>query len=74
MPDVRQYIPPWKRIEEPPVATQEKPVGLFYIGLSHPGGTYSQKHVFQGDREQNKRQAAVAALGWLRDYLVSLNR
>ena len=61
-------------IAGPSGATQEKPVGLFYIGLSHPGGTYSQKHVFQGDREQNKRQAAVAALGWLRDYLVSLNR
>jgi PncC family amidohydrolase len=61
-------------IAGPTGATQEKPVGLFYIGLSHPGGTYSQKHVFQGDREQNKRQAAVAALGWLKDYLMSLSR
>ncbi len=50
----------------------EKPVGLFYIGLSHWSGTYSQKHNFQGGREQNKRSAARAALRWLREYLMSL--
>src|SRR3990170_8721469 len=38
-------------------ATQGKPVGLFYIGLAHQGGTYSQKHNFHSDREQNKRSA-----------------
>ena len=59
-------------IAGPDGATQGKPVGLFYIGLSHQGGTYSQKHVFKGDREQNKRQAAQAALVWVRDYLLSL--
>ena len=53
-------------------ATQEKPVGLFYIGLSHGAGTYSRKHNFQGDREQNKRSAAEVALGWLKEYLLSL--
>jgi nicotinamide-nucleotide amidase len=60
-------------IAGPEGATLEKPVGLFYIGLSYRGGTYSQKHVFQGNREQNKRQAAGAALDWLREYLMSLN-
>ncbi len=52
--------------------TPEKPVGLFYIGLSHRGGTYSRKHNFDGNREQNKHLAAEAALRWLEAYLISL--
>ena len=59
-------------IAGPGGATPGKPVGLFYIGLSHQAGTYSQKHHFHGDREQNKRSAAEAALAWLREYLISL--
>jgi PncC family amidohydrolase len=59
-------------IAGPGGATPGKPVGLFYIGLSHQAGTYSQKHDFQGDREQNKRRAAEVALGWLKEYLTSL--
>jgi len=59
-------------IAGPTGATQGKPVGLFYIGLSHKSGTYSQKHIFQGNREQNKRSAAEAALVWLKEYLLSL--
>ncbi len=60
-------------IAGPTGATMGKPVGLFYIGLSHKAGTYSRKHNFQGDREQNKRDAAEAALNWLKEYLLSLN-
>ena len=57
----------------PTGATPEKSVGLFYIGLSHQDGTYTQRHFFQGSsREQNKRSAAEAALRWLKDYLESL--
>ncbi len=59
-------------IAGPSGATPEKPVGLFYIGLSHQARTYSQKHNFQGNREQNKRRAAEAALAWLKEYLISL--
>jgi len=59
-------------IAGPTGATTEKPIGLFYIGLSHQAGTYSRKHNFQGNREQNKRDAADAALGWLKEYLISL--
>ncbi len=59
-------------IAGPTGATIEKPIGLFYIGLSHQAGTYSRKHNFRGNREQNKRDATNAALGWLREYLVSL--
>ncbi len=60
-------------IAGPSGVTPGKPVGLFYIGLSHQAGTYSQKHNFQGNREQNKRNAAEAALGWLKEYVTSLN-
>ena len=59
-------------IAGPGGATPGKPVGLFYIGLSHKGGTYSQRHCFKGNREQNKISAAEAALLWLKEYLVSL--
>ncbi len=59
-------------IAGPSGATPGKPVGLFYIGLSQPAGTYSQKHNFQGGREQNKRDATETALGWLKEYLMSL--
>ena len=59
-------------IAGPGGASPGKPVGLFYIGLSHKGGTFSQKHNFHGDREQNKQSAAEAALSWLKEYLLSL--
>ena len=59
-------------IAGPGGATPGKPVGLFYIGLSHTSGTYSQEHRFAGNREQNKQSAAEAALGWLKEYLTSL--
>jgi len=59
-------------IAGPTGATPGKPVGLFYIGLSHKDGTYSQKHEFHGNREENKRNAAETALRWLREYLRNL--
>jgi len=58
-------------IAGPSGATPGKPVGLFYIGLSSQSGTISRSHNFQGDREQNKRRAAEAALGWLKEYLTT---
>jgi nicotinamide-nucleotide amidase len=59
-------------IAGPSGAAPGKPVGLFYIGLSHKAGTFSQKHNFPGNREQNKLDAARTALGWLKEYLLSL--
>jgi nicotinamide-nucleotide amidase len=60
-------------IAGPAGAAPEKPVGLFFIGLSHGEKTYSRKHNFQGDREQNKKSAAEAALLLLKEYLSGLN-
>ncbi len=59
-------------IAGPAGATPDKPVGLFYLGFAHQGGVFSQRHEFYGDREQNKRNAAEAALKWLKEYLISL--
>ena len=59
-------------IAGPTGVTPGKPLGLFYIGLSHKAGTYSREHNFHGSREQNKHSAAEAALGWLKEFLVSL--
>ena len=59
-------------IAGPGGATADKPVGLFYIGLSHKNTTFSRKHIFTGDREQNKKEAAETALQILKEYLESL--
>jgi nicotinamide-nucleotide amidase len=59
-------------IAGPGGATPGKPVGLFYLGLAGRDGVFSRKHVFHGDRKQNKQSAAEAALNWLREYLESL--
>ena len=60
-------------IAGPGGATRDKQVGLFYIGLSHKAGTFSREHNFKGNRRQNKRAAAEAALSWLKDYLMGLD-
>jgi PncC family amidohydrolase len=57
-------------IAGPSGATPEKPVGLFYIGLAARDASLSQKHAFLGNREENKQDAAEAALNMLRQYLL----
>ena len=56
-------------IAGPAGSTASKPVGLFYLGLAAEDTSLSQKHIFQGDREGNKRDAAEAALDMLKQYL-----
>jgi PncC family amidohydrolase len=57
-------------IAGPSGATYEKPVGLFYIGLTARDASLSQKHAFPGNREENKQAAAEAALNMLKRYLL----
>lgn len=57
-------------IAGPAGATPEKPVGLFYLGLAARDESLSQKHVFLGNREANKRDAAEAVLNMLKQYLL----
>jgi PncC family amidohydrolase len=47
-----------------------KPVGLFYLGLAAEGESLSQKHIFPGNREANKRDAGEVALNMLKQYLL----
>jgi nicotinamide-nucleotide amidase len=56
-------------IAGPTGATKSKPIGLFYLGISHQNGTFNRKYIFHGNREQNKEQAANAALMWVKEYL-----
>ena len=59
-------------IAGPTGGTPERPVGLFYIGISSRLGTRAVEHVFQGDRLENKRSAAEAALEMLKEHLLEL--
>jgi PncC family amidohydrolase len=49
--------------------TPEKPVGLVYIALVAPDGEWVERHVWTGDRVENKARSADAALDLLRRYL-----
>jgi PncC family amidohydrolase len=57
-------------IAGPSGGSPEKPVGLFYMGLAAEGESLSQQHVFRGNREGNKRDAAEAALSIVKQYLL----
>jgi PncC family amidohydrolase len=57
-------------IAGPAGSTPSKPMGLFYLGLATKDTSFSQTHIFSGDREGNKRDAAEAALNMLKQYLV----
>lgn len=59
-------------IAGPGGSTPGKAVGLFYIGLSHQGGTFNRKHEFRGTRDENKQSAALTALTWVKEYLETI--
>jgi PncC family amidohydrolase len=42
-----------------------KPVGLTWVALSARDGDWAERHVWDGDREQNKAMSADAALHFL---------
>jgi len=42
-----------------------KPVGLTWVALSTHDGDWAERHVWDGDREQNKAKSAEAALQFL---------
>ncbi|MBR9859628.1 competence/damage-inducible protein A [bacterium] len=57
-------------IAGPTGATDEKDVGLVYIGLAKPDGTVEvRKNQFHGSREQVIERTANSALNWLRECL-----
>lgn len=59
-------------IAGPSGGTEEKPVGLVYLGISTKYQIKVNKYVFLKDRLGNKQQTAKHALLMLKDYLDSL--
>ena len=45
--------------------TGAKPVGLTYVGLASPRGTAVRRHLWAGDRGENRIASVRAALEWL---------
>ena len=57
-------------IAGPGGSTDGKPVGLTFIGIAMPGGSVVvQRHVWNGDRLENKQSSAEAALQLLLDHV-----
>lgn len=52
-------------IAGPTGGTREKPVGLVWLAIAHPGGVRSHKLELAGDRAAIQRRATVAALAFL---------
>jgi nicotinamide-nucleotide amidase len=59
-------------IAGPTGGSQEKPVGLVYWAVAHPGGTVVRHKVFQGEREEVQLAAAYAVLDLLRRIALGL--
>ncbi len=53
-------------IAGPTGGTEEKPVGLIYIGLAHEDGVDIHRHVFGIDRNINRERTVYTALNYLR--------
>lgn len=58
-------------IAGPGGGTEGKPVGLTYIGLNSAAGEKVTRHVWNGDRVENKQASSEAALQLLYEALVN---
>ena len=56
-------------IAGPGGGTEEKPVGLIYVGCYVEGKTYTRECHFHGTREENRKAAVEAALELLQENL-----
>jgi PncC family amidohydrolase len=56
-------------IAGPGGGTPDKPVGLVYIALADANDVIVERHIWRGNRLQNKEQSAQAALELLYRYL-----
>jgi len=56
-------------IAGPTGGTIEKPIGTVYIGISCSVGTFVRYFLFNGDRQEIKKQTSDAALTFVLDYL-----
>lgn len=60
-------------ISGPSGGTEEKPVGLVFMGVSTAAGTFSKKFQFGNERWVNKQRAAQAGLDLVRRVLVGMD-
>ena len=58
-------------IAGPGGGSENKPVGLVWIGVSSDKGTETFKAIFKGDRKRNMERFAATALNYLRVKLVN---
>lgn len=58
-------------IAGPGGGTEEKPVGLVYIGVYVKGKVKVEKHIFKGNRSKVRNQATITALDTLRRCLIN---
>ncbi|NBX73549.1 MAG: CinA family protein [Alphaproteobacteria bacterium] len=56
-------------IAGPGGGTDDKPVGLVYIGLEDDTYSHTEKHIFSGDRESVRTQAIARALHLLHEFV-----
>ena len=61
-------------IAGPGGGSQEKPVGLVYIGLATPDGIEACKFQFHGGRDSVRQLSVQAALDWVRRYMLKIER
>ena len=59
-------------IAGPSGASEQKPIGLVYIGLATADGVDARKFQFYGERESVRQLTLMAALDWVRQYMLSL--
>ncbi|MDS0528180.1 competence/damage-inducible protein A [Clostridium sp. SHJSY1] len=60
-------------IAGPGGGTEEKPVGLVYIGLYYKGKIKAYRHVFNGNRAEVRRRATITALDKVRRAILQDN-
>ena len=56
----------------PDGGTDEKPVGLVYIGLAAPGKLESRQFNFGNERDRNRERSAISALDMIRKHLLGI--
>jgi nicotinamide-nucleotide amidase len=56
-------------IAGPSGGAPDRPIGLTYIGLASSRGELWRKHIWTGNRRQNREQSARAALELLKEHL-----